>query len=191
MPRFWDLLTTRAEDVAPGSAVGPRPGDPAPEFELPASDGRVYRLSKLLDEGKFVVLAWFPMAFTPVCTLECRSLGKAAGIIGGFDVALFAASLDSVERNRRFAQLLGLDFPVLCDPGRAVAKAYGVADERGMCKRWTFFIGPDGKILHIDKQVSLLGHGQSVAETLARLGAPRRSGADSLNTTEGSRQSDV
>lgn len=191
MPGFWDLLTARAEDIAPGSAVVPQPGDPAPEFELPASDGRVYRLSRLLEEGRFVVLAWFPMAFTPVCTLECRSLGKAAGVIGGFDVALFAASLDGVERNRRFAQLLGLDFPVLCDPGRKVAKAYGVAGDRGMCKRWTFFIGPEGTVRHIDKQVSLLGHGQSVADTLARLGAPRRSGLGNLNTTEGSNHSDV
>ena len=66
MPGFWDLLTPRAENAALGSAVGPQPGDPAPEFELPASDGQVYRLSTVLKGGKFVVLAWFPMAFTPV-----------------------------------------------------------------------------------------------------------------------------
>jgi peroxiredoxin Q/BCP len=72
-----------------------------------------------------------------------------------------------------------------------VAKAYGVAGDRGMCKRWTFFIGPDGKILHIDKQVSLLGHGQSVAETLARLGAPRRPQESTPDEPEGANPSDV
>jgi peroxiredoxin Q/BCP len=41
-----------------------KPGDPAPAFELPGSDGRVHRLSEILGRGRAVVIAWFPKAFT-------------------------------------------------------------------------------------------------------------------------------
>ena len=53
------LATASAQDASP---VRPEAGDPAPEFALPGSDGRTYRLSEL--RGRTVVLAWFPKAFT-------------------------------------------------------------------------------------------------------------------------------
>ena len=60
----------------------------------------------------------------------------------------FAASCDSPETNKRFAESLGLDYPILSDPGCKVARAYGVASAtRKFPQRWTFIIGPDGKIV--------------------------------------------
>jgi peroxiredoxin Q/BCP len=90
-----------------------------------------------------------------------------------FNVAYFAASVDEPQKNKEFAESLELDFPILSDPGRAVAKAYGVVsdDTRG-ASRWTFYIGPDGRILYIDKQVKTATHGQDIAARLKELGVP-------------------
>ena len=64
-----------------------------------------------------------------------------------------------------------LDYPILSDPDRKVALAYGlVGNAEGLPKRWTFIIGPDGKILHIDKNVSPKSHGADCEAKLAELG---------------------
>jgi peroxiredoxin Q/BCP len=179
MRRFLGILTTCGLSFAggrsTGAAGGLREDDPAPDFALEASDGQTYELSDLLADGKFVVIAWFPRAFTPGCTAECKSLREANQALQAFDAAVFAASVDTPERNHKFAENLELDFPILSDPKRSVARAYGVVtDAQGVAKRWTFYIGPDGKIRQIDKKVNTREHGQNVAEMLARLEAPRR-----------------
>jgi peroxiredoxin Q/BCP len=88
-----------------------------------------------------------------------------------FNVAYFAASCDTVEDNTAFAEKLELDFPILSDPDRTVAQAYGlVTGTKGFPKRWTFFIGPNGKILEIDKDVSTKTHGADCAAKLKKLG---------------------
>jgi peroxiredoxin Q/BCP len=139
---------------------------------LPGSDGRTYSLADF--KGKrTVVVAWFPRAFTSGCTAECKSMKETGPSIRQFDVAYFAASVDDAEKSRQFAESLELDFPILSDPGRAVARAYGVVtdDTRG-ASRWTFYIGRDGRILYIDKQVKTGTHGQDIAARLKTLGVP-------------------
>lgn len=87
------------------------------------------------------------------------------------NVAYFTASCDSVADNTRFARQLELDYPILSDPGRKVAKAYGVINEkRRFPQRWTFTIGKDGKIQHIDKKVKSANHGKDVEAKLRELG---------------------
>jgi thioredoxin-dependent peroxiredoxin len=86
-------------------------------------------------------------------------------------VAFFAASVDIPEDNARFAKELELEYPILSDPGKAVAAAYGVVTpERQVAYRWTFYIGMDGKILAIDKAISTATAGKDVAAKLAALG---------------------
>lgn len=93
-----------------------------------------------------------------------------------FNVAYFAAAVDSPENVAKFAQKLDVDYPMLSDPTRAVAKAYGVVhDDQSFATRWTFYIGVDGKILFIDKQVSAATAGEMIVQKLAELGVPRRS----------------
>lgn len=90
-------------------------------------------------------------------------------------MAYFAVSVDPPETNKAFAQSLGVEFPVLSDPSREVAKAYGVVDvDQPFASRWTFYVGADGRVLHIDKHVSPSTHGKAVAAKLAELGVPRR-----------------
>ncbi len=90
-------------------------------------------------------------------------------------MAHFAASVDTPEDNRKFAESLGLDFPLLSDPGKQVASAYGVVTpERQFAQRWTFYIGVDGKILYIDKKVSPATAGQDLAAKLGELGIAKK-----------------
>jgi peroxiredoxin Q/BCP len=90
-------------------------------------------------------------------------------------VTYFGASVDTPEENKKFAESLGLDFPLLSDPGKQVASAYGVVTpERQFAQRWTFYIGVDGTILFIDKKVSPASAGQDLAAKLGELGIAKK-----------------
>ena len=149
-------------------------GDPAPPFSLPGSDGKLYSLAS--HKGKqVVVLAWFTKAFSDACTAECKSLRESGEEIRMFDAAYFAISVDPPDTNRAFARSLGLDYPLLSDPFKSIAKAYGVVDEdQPFASRWTYYIGVDGRILYVDKQVSPGTQGKTIAVRLAELGIARR-----------------
>jgi peroxiredoxin Q/BCP len=82
--------------------------------------------------------------------------------------------VDSLEDNTKFAQMHEADFPILADPGKTVAKSYGVLGRLGVASRWTFYIGPDGRILDIDKAVKPATSGADMAEKLAVLGVRKR-----------------
>jgi len=89
-------------------------------------------------------------------------------------VAFFEASVDSVDRNREIAEILDLEHPILSDPEKRVAEAFGVlAGGRRTASRWTFYIGADGRILYIDKAVIADGHGEEVPARLEALGIKR------------------
>ena len=159
----WILLGT---GVAEAAGVG----DAAPDFSLAGSDGRTYRLADFKGK-KGVVLAWFPKAFTGGCTAECKSLREAGADIQKAGVAVFAASVDDAETNKKFAESLGLDYPILSDPTKGAAKAYGVLNAaNGMAQRWTFYIGKDGKIVAVDQSVQTATHGKTVVEQARKLG---------------------
>ena len=81
----------------------------------------------------------------------------------------FAASVDAPETNARFAESLDLDFPILSDPSKSVARAYGVLGASGFAQRWTFYIGKDGRIAAIDKKVTPGSHGQDIVKQLSNL----------------------
>lgn len=147
-------------------------GDPAPDFRLEASDGNSYALDEFRGE-QAVVLAWFPRAFTRGCTIECKSLAENGHLIREFDVSYFMASVDPVEDNRSFAVENGADFPLLSDPTRETARAYGVLSDAGYAMRHTYYIGKDGRILAIDRDVKPETSAQDMAATLARLGVDR------------------
>jgi peroxiredoxin Q/BCP len=68
-----------------------------------------------------------------------------------------------------------VDYPFLSDPSKTVARAYGVVDaDQPFASRWTYYIGTDGRIAYIDKDVRPATHGAAIAAKLAELGVPRR-----------------
>lgn len=88
-----------------------------------------------------------------------------------FDAAYFTASCDDAATNRKFAESLSLDYPILSDPSRETAAAYGVVGKvRTIPFRWTYYIGKDGKILYIDKNVHPATSGADCADRLKELG---------------------
>jgi len=84
--------------------------------------------------------------------------------------------VDDAETNRKFAESLDADYPILSDADKRVANAYGVLGATGFSSRWTFYVGPDGRILDIDKKVSARTAGEDVARRLGELGVRRKSG---------------
>jgi peroxiredoxin Q/BCP len=143
-------------------------GDMAPDFSLPGTDGKTHKLSDY--RGKTVVVAWYPAAFTGGCTAECRSIRDASDTIAKYDVAYFMASVDTPEKNKAFAEQEQANFPMLSDPTRATAMAYGVVNSpTGVAKRWTFFIGPDGRIVHVETVGHTADAGTFLASKLAEL----------------------
>ncbi|MEN6449169.1 MAG: peroxiredoxin [Thermoguttaceae bacterium] len=150
-------------------------GDMAPDFSLEGSDGEIHRLSDYRGR-QAVVLAWFPKAFTPGCTNECKTLAEHGSQLKQFDVVYFTASVDKPAKNREFAKSVGADYPILSDPEGHVAREYGVTGPiQKWASRWTFYIGQDGKILYIDKDVNPTTHADDVAQKLEGLGIPHRS----------------
>jgi thioredoxin-dependent peroxiredoxin len=149
-------------------------GDSAPDFSLAGSDGKTYKLSDY--RGKqVVVLAWFPKAFTPGCTTECKIMARHGAKLKEFDVAYFTASVDKPEKNKEFAASVGADYPILSDPGGKVARKFGVTGAvQKWASRWTFYIDKDGKILFIDKNVQPATHADDVAAKLEALGVAKR-----------------
>jgi peroxiredoxin Q/BCP len=175
IPVILASSTVVALGAEPKATDGLRPGDKAPKFALKGSDGKTYKSDELLGKKKAIVLAWFPKAFTGGCTVECTSFREDGAGLRQFDVAYFTASCDTAEQNTKFAKSLKLDYPILSDPEKKVARAFGVVDEkRTNPHRWTFYIGADGKILHIDKSVKTKTHGQDVAKKLAELKVAKR-----------------
>ena len=158
------MMATGANAQTPAPEL--KVGDQAPDFSLQASDGKTYKLSDYRGK-KAVVVAWFPKAFTSGCTIECKSLAQNGDKIRKFNVAYFMASVDPVEQNKGFAEQEKADFPLLSDPTKQTATAYGVLNQNGMARRWTYYIGKDGKILGIDKEVK---PATSAEDMVAKLG---------------------
>lgn len=86
----------------------------------------------------------------------------------------FAASVDDPDTNKKFAESLEADYPILSDPEKKVAAAYGVLSPAGFASRRTFYIGPDGKILDIDRAVNVKTAGEDVARKLGELGIKKK-----------------
>lgn len=143
-------------------------GDLAPDFELKGSDGQTHRLSDY--RGSTVVIAWFPKAYTRGCTIECKSLAENGHLLRAFNVRYFMASVDPIEDNVGFADQQNADFPILSDPTRQTARAYNVLGSSGLALRHTYYVGPDGKVLAIDKAVRPASSAEDMALKLKALG---------------------
>ena len=148
-------------------------GDTAPNFNLQATTGDFYQLSDY--QGKqAVVIAWYPMANTRGCTIECKSLTEQGHLIREYDVRYVMASVDPIDDNRAFAEKPGADFPMLSDPTKAAAKAYQVLNMFRVASRVTFYISKEGKILKIDDDISPKTAAEDMANTLGELGIAKK-----------------
>jgi peroxiredoxin Q/BCP len=171
---LFSVICSLAAGLGTARAESLKPGDPAPDFSLQGSDGKIHKLADYKGK-KPVVIAWFPKAFTGGCTAECKSLRANSEKLKKFDVAYFTASCDSASTNKAFAESLSLDYPILSDPDGSTARAFGVTTpERKNPQRWTYYIGKDGKILYVDQSVKTGSHGEDIAGKLKELGVAEK-----------------
>jgi peroxiredoxin Q/BCP len=137
-----------------------RPGDRAPDFELPDEDGTPRRLSDLAAGGP-VVLFFYPAAMTPGCTAESchfRDMKAEFEAVGARRVGI---SADAVEKQKRFSDNHSFDYPLLSDPDGAVATQFGVRRRFTMLsptKRSTFVIGPDLRVIDVIQSEMRFSH---------------------------------
>lgn len=83
-------------------------------------------------------------------------------------------SVDTPEDNKKFAEMHEADYPILSDVSKEIANKYGVLAPAGFARRWTFYIAPDGKILHIDNAVKPASSGPDMVAKLAELNIPKK-----------------
>ena len=138
-------------------------GGRAPDFELTGTAGDVYRLGDL--RGQWVVLAFYPGDFTPVCTRQFCSYRDAADHLDDLDAVVLGISPQSVDSHERFSREHGLTVPLLADPDHETSRAYGVVAPGGLVRRSIFIVDPEGIVRY--RHVALLGLRYKDVEHLA------------------------
>jgi peroxiredoxin Q/BCP len=145
-------------------------GERAPDFELPGTGGYNFRLAE--HRGRWVVLAFYPGDFTPVCTRQFCAYRDAADRLDELDAEVVGISPQSIDSHERFRAKHRLTVPLLADPERRVIRAYGVLGPAGMVRRSIFIVDPDGIVRY--RKVALLGlHYQDVERLRDSLGRAR------------------
>ncbi|MDI2097977.1 peroxiredoxin [Ruicaihuangia caeni] len=147
----------------------PVPGSTAPDFSLENQFGEVVSLAEVLEKTP-VVLVFFPLAFTGICTQELCELRDNLALFEHAGATLLGVSVDSKATLRAFADREGYEFSLLADfwPHGEVARQYGVfRDDRGIATRGSFVIGQDGRI--VSSFVNEPGQARSFEEYQAAL----------------------
>jgi peroxiredoxin Q/BCP len=122
-------------------------GDQAPDFTLQDQSGQQVSLDALLADGP-VVLFFYPKAMTSGCTKESCHFRDLAGEFAELGAQRVGISADKVDKQAAFDQKHSLGYPLLSDPDRKVASAFGVKRPGPIFnKRATFVIGPDRRVL--------------------------------------------
>jgi peroxiredoxin len=123
-------------------------GDMAPDFELEDQNGKKVKLSQYKGK-KNVLLAFFPFAFSPVCTNELGELKEKEEPIMKLDTQILAASVDSTWTQKAFAKDLEVGFPILSDFGKKAVPLYGALyEDKGFAKRSVFVVDKGGKVAY-------------------------------------------
>lgn len=150
-------------------------GEKAPNFKLRATDKSEVSLEDY--RGKNVVLLFFPLAFTGVCTTELCTMRDDIGTYEGLDAQILAVSVDSLFTLEQFKNRENYNFPLLSDFNKTVSRAYSalyenfVLDMKGVSKRSAFVIDKEGTVRYAEVLESAgdLPNFDAVKETLSSL----------------------
>ncbi len=149
----------------------PQVGQEAPDFRLKGPGGSFYTLSEYRGD-KHVVLVFYALAFSSICTHQLPEVQKEISRFEAADAVVFGVSVDSHHANAAFAKQLGLTFPLLSDWKHEAAKAYGVfLEDWGYASRVTFVVDKAGKLAHVEASENMgsLEHLPSVEAVLAAI----------------------
>lgn len=142
-------------------------GDAAPEFSLPASNGRTVDSASL--KGRGYVLYFYPKADTSGCTKEAQAFQESLGAFTRAGMEVIGVSRDPLRAIDKFAAKYGLAFPLASDEAGALTGAYGVWVEKSMygrkymgIERTTVLVGADGIVRQLWPKVKIDGHAEEV-----------------------------
>jgi thioredoxin-dependent peroxiredoxin len=149
-------------------------GDKAPAFKLPSVEGGDLSLKDFA--GKTVVLYFYPKDDTPGCTREACAFRDSQAALKKAGAVVLGVSPDSVESHQKFRSKYKLNFPLLADADKTVAKKYGAFGEKvlygkkvtGMI-RSTFVIDGGGVVRKVFPRVRVDGHSDKVLEAVSSL----------------------
>jgi peroxiredoxin len=151
----------------------PKPGTPAPDFVLPSTSGQDVTLSQL--RGKNVLLAFFPLAFTSVCTEEMDSFTEDYSRFQDANTVVLPISVDSIPTLREFKAKEGISIDLLSDFKREVSRRYGtLIEDTFYSNRAYVLIDPDGRVRWAYSEDTPSTRREN-EELLAQLEAPRPS----------------
>ncbi|WP_274648956.1 thioredoxin-dependent thiol peroxidase [Paenibacillus humicola] len=149
-------------------------GKKAPDFTLPAADGRNVSLSDFA--GRRVVLFFYPKDLTPACTQESCDFRDAYAEFGRLNTVVLGISNDPAETHVRFAAKYELPFELLADTEHRVSELYGVWQLKKLygreymgLVRSTFLVDEKGKLVREWRNLRVKGHVENVLETVREL----------------------
>ena len=147
---------------------------PAPDFELPATGGKPFRLSRA--QGSPLVLYFYPKDNTPGCTAEGQNFRDLYPQFQKVHCAIYGVSRDSLKSHENFKAKMAFPFELISDADEKLCKQFGVIKMKNMygrkargIERSTFLIGPDGRLVREWRGVKVPGHAEEVLEALKAL----------------------
>ena len=141
------------------------PGDPAPDFTLASDEGSEVNLYSLLEEGRKVIVYFYPAAMTPGCTKQACDFTDSLESLQAEGYTVVGISKDTTTKLAKFRERDGLTITLLADPELAVHEAYAAYGEKKLYGkivqgviRSTFVVGADGRIEIAQYNVKATGH---------------------------------
>ena len=175
-----------AQDKPADKAIDLKVGDPAPVFEVTDDQGKGWKAADHYGK-KYVVLYFYPGDFTPGCTAQANAFKDAMNKLTEQGVEVVGVSGDSVKTHEQFKKAQKLNFTLLSDESGAVAKQFGVPVNKGATvkakdpdgkpfeferavtlARWTFVIGPDGKVAYKNTKVTPAADAKAISDFMAK-----------------------
>ena len=146
-------------------------GDKAPDFDLPANDGKTVSLKDYA--GRYLILYFYPKDDTPGCTTEAKGFTEAKADFAALNADILGISKDTVAKHDKFIAKHDLEIDLGSDESGDMIESYGVWVEKKMygktymgIERATYLIDPDGKVAQVWRKVRVKGHVDAVLETL-------------------------
>jgi peroxiredoxin len=156
--------------AAAGNLPGPKPGDVAPEFALKSTSGEMVSLSQFAGR-KNVLLAFFPLAFTSVCTAQNCGFTEEWGEFESRDTVVLPISVDSTPALNEFRAKHQMTHHILSDFKREAGEAYAVLDAETFVDRRAYFLIDKVGVLRWSHVEAESRHSRSNAELLAHIEA--------------------
>lgn len=158
-------------------------GEPAPDFNASSTQGSI----SLRDyRGKWVVLFFYPLDFTPVWSTEIPELNRSLQQFQRLNSVVLGANTDSIPTHEAWAKSIGgVDFPLIADYNKTLSRQYEVLTDEagGIALRGVFIIDPEGILQYAS--INNLAIGRNVKEVLRLVAACQAGGACPVNWEEG------